>query len=152
VNVVVTGSRDWPFEDKQPITDLLDGLYWNATVGHLTVELAEFHLYAGENPNGGDKIAKWWAENSPTHSYNESPDDPLFEYHGWKAEWGRWGRAAGPIRNARMLADAGSGVVVAFHSSRLAFENEGSGTNHCARLGERMGTFQVYDIIRNPRS
>jgi hypothetical protein len=84
------------------------------------------------------------------HSYNERPDDPYFEYHPFPADWDRWGKAAGPIRNTEMLNAAGKGFVVAFHASLLAFQNEKSGTNHCARLAERMG-FTVYDIVRNPR-
>jgi hypothetical protein len=153
MNVIVTGSRDWPEEQAELVIAVLDGIYWNATLGHLVTELSEFHLYVGDCPTGVDAIVKWWAEQSPSHSYNEREDDPYFELHRFEADWDRWGKAAGPIRNAEMLDNAREGLVFAFHKNRDVFLNlhreddKESGTNHCANLARRMGGFKVYDLI-----
>lgn len=156
MNVVVTGSRDWPKDHPLAITALLDGLWQDVTMGHLLVEMSEFHLFAGDCPTGVDSIVKWWAKQSPTHSYNEREDDPYFEFHEHKANWGLYGHAAGPIRNATMLKAAQLGLVVAFHTSRshylnldreLAGKKGNSGTNDCASKARRMGGFRVYDVI-----
>jgi len=144
MNLVVTGSRDWPEDDITMIGLVLDRLFWN------TDEIE--HCYVGydpskKQPGGVDRIVykeMEWVTKRPNGNVR---------LHTFPADWDRYGKAAGPIRNADMLNAAqtlGGGLVVAFHSSLLVFNNPTSGTNHCARLAEQMG-FTVYDIVRNPR-
>jgi YspA, cpYpsA-related SLOG family len=144
MNVVVTGSRDWPEEDTWLIEAALDWYYSND---------GEFgNLYVGGNPHGVDLIAKRWAEK-PTRV-----NDDTFEYHEFPADWKTHGKWAGPLRNREMLKAAGSGLVLAFHASpdhylNLNRQREGksgqTGTNHCANTAKELGSFQVYHTIRD---
>lgn len=38
----------------------------------------------------------------------------------FNADWGRYGRAAGPIRNAKMLSDGKPDLILAFHNDLSA--------------------------------
>src|SRR6266702_4671476 len=108
--VLVFGSRDW--DDPAAVHAVLDGLYTEATVGHLSVELATFTVIEG-GATGADAAAAWWAEHSPMHSHNEHPDDPAFNHLQFPANWPpkgspRWAYAtAAHDRNQRMVTEAG---------------------------------------------
>ena len=56
--------------------------------------------------SGADRIAGYWAELRGV---------PCTVY---PAEWGRYGRKAGPIRNLHMLKDSQPDMVVAFPGGR----------------------------------
>jgi hypothetical protein len=58
----------------------------------------------------------------------------------YKADWKAHGRAAGPIRNAKMLADENPDMVVAFPG--------GAGTASCVLLAQRAGLV-VADLRRS---
>lgn len=66
---------------------------------------------------GADLMAKVWAEEN---------DIPSEEY---KADWNLHKRAAGPIRNQKMLKEAKPDLVVAFPGER--------GTAHMVRISKR---------------
>jgi hypothetical protein len=51
-----------------------------------------------------------------------------------EAEWGKYGFAAGPIRNRKML-DRGPSLVVAFHNNI----NKSRGTKNCIEEARRRG-------------
>jgi hypothetical protein len=154
MNLVVTGSRDWPEDEPDMIFLVLDRVFW----GNHREE--PYHVHVGydpkhRRPSGVDRIVyekmKW---------VNEPRSFVPVKLHTYPADWDRYGKKAGVIRNAEMLRTAESGLVVAFHASpdhyldlnRKAQGKDGpSGTNHCARLAERMRTFEVVDLIRNPR-
>jgi DNA-binding MurR/RpiR family transcriptional regulator len=48
------------------------------------------------------------------HSHNEHPDHPRFEHLSYPADWEAYGKAAGPIRNQRMLDEGKPDLVIAF--------------------------------------
>lgn len=108
--ILVTGSRDW---DDDPLLCIQLGFAIQDLGGDVTV-------VHGACPSGADKTADTWCRN---HGI------PV-ERH--PADW-RWhGRAAGPIRNAEMVA-AGADLC-------LAFIKDGSrGATHCAHLAEAAG-------------
>ena len=57
------------------------------------------------------------------------------------AEWGRYGRSAGPIRNQKML-DMKPDLVLAFHEDR----GLGKGTAHMVRIARKAGVeVRVYN-------
>lgn len=107
--------------DRGMLIEVLDGFYTSTTMGHLTLELSTFTLIEGDAA-GADSIAHWWGKNSPMHSHNERPDDPLFEHFCFPAEWDTYGKSAGPIRNRKQLAKLLEGPaeverrVFAFHN------------------------------------
>lgn len=103
--ILVTGSRDWT--DTQTVLDALD--YHT---------LASDTLVVGDCPTGADRIA--------TDRWREFGGH--LEVH--RADWSRWGRAAGPRRNLDMVR---SGADVC-----LVFIRGGSrGASHCANEAEK---------------
>lgn len=73
---------------------------------------------------GADLHAKHWADDNgvPVRNFN--------------AEWDKYGRSAGPIRNEKMLKEFKPDAVVAFPG--------GSGTKHMITIAERDG-YPVYE-------
>lgn len=63
------------------------------------------YLITGEYRGGADMWAKaWCAENEPL-------------YRGFPADWDRYGKRAGYLRNAQMLSEGKPDLVVAFFDS-----------------------------------
>lgn len=105
--ILVTGSRDWP--DEAAIRDALRAEWEPSAV-----------LVHGACPTGADAIASriWTGAGLPEERH--------------PADWAAHGRAAGPRRNAEMVA-LGADVC-------LAFIRAGSrGASHTAALAERAG-------------
>lgn len=108
MRVLICGSRDW--NDLNAIAFILDGLWTDWADGYEVVHLDPFVLIEG-GANGADACAAWWARNSPHH-----PRDHTFVHEQYPADWPRYGRAAGPIRNQQMLDEGKPDVVWAFKS------------------------------------
>lgn len=112
--ILVTGSRDWT--DREAIAHALLDVRDQPRPG----VPSRMVLVHGACPTGADAIADEWATA-----------------WGWEverhpAEWETHGRAAGPIRNQKMV-DLGADVC-------LAFPLPGSrGTRHCMGAAERAG-------------
>lgn len=95
MRVLVCGGRD--YRDRAAVFTALDELQQRH--GRLTV-------IQGGAP-GADEMARAWCGRAPSvHMINEPAD--------WKAH----GRAAGPIRNQRMLEDHRPDLVLAFPGGR----------------------------------
>lgn len=63
----------------------------------------------------------------------------LADLRGWgkeiyRAQWSRYGKAAGPLRNIEMLATLPD-LVIAFHDNI----RESKGTRHCIREAQKRG-------------
>jgi YspA, cpYpsA-related SLOG family len=97
LKVAVTGGR-W-YDDQALVSDTLD---------LLRVQEGDFILLHG-NATGADTLAKFWAI------------DRGIEHKPFKAEWSKYGKPAGPIRNREMVAEAD--MLIAFPGNR--------GTNDC---------------------
>lgn len=141
LRVLVCGSRT--FKDAAIVEAILDGLYQHHTMGHLTVEMSSFVVIEGGQVSregderwGVDYFAAQWAEHAPTHSHNESPDDPHFEHLQFPADWSRHGKAAGPIRNQQMLDEGKPDIVVAITDKPL---EESRGTADMVRRAQAAG-------------
>ncbi len=78
-------------------------------------------------------IIEGGAEGADTYAYQaaDSLRLPCISVH---AEWEKYGRKAGPIRNRKML-DLQPDLVLAFHSNLQASR----GTKDCVREAERRG-------------
>lgn len=110
--ILVTGSRDWA--DRDAVDSAL------ADVLRAIPADREAVLVSGACPSGADAIAEDWARR-----YGMT-----VERH--PADWDRHGRAAGPVRNVRMVR-LGADIC-------LAFIRDGSrGAGHTARLADAAG-------------
>jgi YspA, cpYpsA-related SLOG family len=113
--LLVTGSREWDAEEtlrqaliaaKMSAVGQGDGLI----------------VVHGACPTGADAMADTWARDY------EFPADPH------PADWTGYGKSAGFIRNAEMVA-LGADICLAFYKQGAG----NKGTNHCASLAEKAG-------------
>lgn len=112
MRILVTGSRYWT--DKQKIKDSI-----LAQVGPLDEPIATYIVHGGAN--GADSLA------------GEVARECGFREVVFRADWKRWGRAAGPMRNAEMLDRSDPDVVLAFPIGKS------SGTRHMMRIAGKNG-------------
>jgi hypothetical protein len=104
--VLVTGGRD----------------YWSPDIYHNLACLNDerrFSTVITGGARGVDEMAAHWAERRGITS------------EVYPADWKAHGRAAGPIRNARMIKEGSPDLVVAFRGSR--------GTLDCIRQARQAG-------------
>lgn len=94
LRVLVCGGRD--YQDRTTVYRELDKL-------HLFHGIAAIITGAAD---GADSIADDWARKYGVQN------------HRFPAEWNRYGAAAGPIRNKRMLDEAYPDLIVAFPGGR----------------------------------
>jgi len=90
MKLMVTGGRD--YADDTMLRNTLDEIHHQTPV---TV------LIHGANKKGADRLAKLWAETNK------------IECKPFPADWKKFHKAAGPIRNQEMVDD-GPHLVVAF--------------------------------------
>lgn len=117
MKVLVCGSRD--YTDEAFIFGILD----NFLNGQGITE-----IIAGE-ARGVDAIAKRYAKSR------------AILYRGFPAEWDKYGRSAGPIRNKQMLDEGQPDMVIAFRRA------ESKGTTNMIRQAQdaNIETF-VYEV------
>lgn len=109
--ILVTGGRT--YSDAARVAEVLGTVL--ARAGSMVVRHGD--------ATGADSLAKSWCEA------NGVPDDP---FPVVMSEWRTYGKAAGPIRNARMLAEPPTpDLVVAFPG--------GAGTADCVRQARDTG-------------
>ena len=92
--VIVCGGRDYAYRSNV-----------DAVLDQLCIDHSPLTIVHGGAP-GADTFAKQWAEK---HSI------PSIQVN---AEWGRWGPAAGPIRNQKMLDRYHPDMVIVFPGGR----------------------------------
>jgi hypothetical protein len=139
MNILFTGSRDWPEDDTEPIELATERAFWN--------ERGEpYHVYVGDCPRGVDKIVRDKLEWVNKHLHVG------VTLHVFKADWDQYGKAAGPLRNRAMVEAAHPiDVVYAFHSSHTAFTDKRSGTWNCSKTALATGPgVRLYHIVRQP--
>jgi hypothetical protein len=97
MNILVCGSRDW--NDFTTIKKYLEELKTtdNNTQQPITI------IHGG--CKGADSIAGYLAGQLG------------FQVRVFKADWSKYGKAAGPIRNQQMLDEGHPNLVVAFHDA-----------------------------------
>jgi hypothetical protein len=96
MRVLVCGGRD--YSDKSKLWLTLDSHFYRAPHDTMVV------IQGGAS--GADKLAREWCVT------REVP------YDNYPANWGRDGKAAGPIRNARMLTEGHPDFIIAFPGGR----------------------------------
>ncbi len=108
--ILVCGGRDW--SNQTMTTGVLDGFREQYHEKDKPIVIVE------GGAQGADTLAK---------EYAIKHDIPFEEY---RAEWNKYGRAAGPVRNSQML-NSGIDVVIAFPGGR--------GTHDTIGKAEKMG-------------
>lgn len=93
--VLVTGGRR--YADRARLFAVLDAIHAERSIDV---------VIDGACPTGADELAHQWA------------DDRGVEHLPFRADWPRYGPAAGPIRNERMVHEGAPDVVVAFPGGR----------------------------------
>lgn len=94
MRVLVCGSRDY---------DRRDTLY--ATLDRLVIEKIDA-IIEGE-AKGADALARQWAESRKV---------PVIKF---PADWKKYGKSAGPLRNKHMLVEGKPDLVIAFPKGKL---------------------------------
>ena len=94
MRLLVCGGRN--FTDTEAAYRILDRIHRERGIGCIIEGDAR----------GADRIAGYWARKNRV------------ENRKFKADWQRDGKAAGPIRNARMLAEGKPDAVLAFPGGR----------------------------------
>lgn len=102
MRVAVTGSRQW--HDRPRIRAILKRLQREAEAAG-----EEFIVIHGACPDGADKIADEICQSE----LGLVPGETLIRE---PAQWKRYGRAAGPVRNQKILNDHGPNIVYAFRN------------------------------------
>lgn len=94
--VLVCGGRN--FMDGDCVTRVLDEFHAS--------EKGPIGLLIQGGASGADLLGMMWAKDNEVSCLT------------FEAEWGTYGRAAGPIRNKRMLKELEEGYVIAFPGGR----------------------------------
>lgn len=122
LRLLVTGSRAWT--DAASIRRVLDE--------RLSAHGAMV-LYHGHHPAGADAVADRWALEA-------LDSGAVVVLHRFTAEWGRYGRRAGPIRNAEMVrAFRAAALDVDVAEVHGFLRGASPGTTGCLELAERAG-------------
>lgn len=125
IRVLVCGARDYPNFEK--VWGVLDALAHALDYQMVIIE--------GQCPKGGaDRYAEYWARaNLPTDQHEPYP-----------ADWKRYKKGAGPIRNKQMLEQGKPDIVLAFGGLG------GTGTNHMVSIAkEALGEDKVMEFDRD---
>jgi len=104
--IIVTGGRD--YTDKDHVWQVLDSV----RPGNVIV---------GDCPSGVDAFVRGWLMRTPK----------LTGFVVYEAHWETEGKAAGPLRNQRMVDDHPEALLIAFPGGR--------GTAHCTDAARKAG-------------
>jgi hypothetical protein len=117
--VLVTGGRD--FTDRDAVARAMAPY---APRGRELLDASEHIVIHGGCPTGADHLADEWCDVFGVRK------------RVYAADWRQHGRAAGPLRNARMIAEGRPDVVIAFPGGR--------GTADCVRKAQAAGVPVVF--------
>lgn len=123
--VIVTGGRTYAGTGLVEALDELRG--------------PDFHLFVGD-ANGADAIARRWFEVATRDGKGPFPLRRTF----FQADWNKYGKAAGPIRNETMVALAQVKQAKGHRVICLAAPG-GRGTADCVRRCRKAG-FEVREV------
>jgi hypothetical protein len=111
MKILFCGDRDW--SDVATIEE---------TISNLLDKFGTFTVIEGE-ARGADRLSRRVAE-----AYG-------LEVEAYPADWQQFGRAAGPIRNKRMLLEGKPDLVVAFHAAIA----DSKGTQNMLEIATKRG-------------
>jgi YspA, cpYpsA-related SLOG family len=114
MRVLVCGDRNWT--DYDLIVRELNGLGASAPLGHTVID----GMARGADSLGNRAAMALW---------------PRINHMRFPAQWDRYGRGAGPVRNQRMLDEGRPDLVLAFHDDL----GHSKGTAHMVRIAKKAG-------------
>jgi hypothetical protein len=115
MRVLVCGDRNW--DDSHVIDEILQGIYDLHSIGYLVTHVQHMTVIEG-GAKGADRAAADWANTTGPHPGDTSlvdPDHCAVIHEQYPADWDRYRKAAGPIRNKQMLYEGKPDAVWAFH-------------------------------------
>lgn len=131
IKILVCGDRNWT--NRQRLSSVLDKICLdNGWVTNRPEDredgnwLPTAEIISGM-AKGADTIAVDWAVVN------------WVNFHPYPADWNRFGRAAGPIRNEKMLNQGKPDMVVGFHNDLM----NSKGTRHMIKIA-----FGVAPVVR----
>lgn len=128
MRVLVTGCRDW--RNKREVWCALD-----TVVDDNQSRSREVQLVVGDCKTGADLHARQWVVDD---KYGLEPEV-------YFAEWNRFGNAAGPMRNTKMV-DSGADTCLAF------WDGHSRGTHDCIEKAVRAGIpVRIYPMCDGER-
>jgi len=140
MRVLVCGSRT--LTNHWPIWTVLQGFYEMESIGYLTVHANHLIIITGGAP-GADTIARQWAETPGPHPAAEGFPDVMSVFSTvYPADWDKYGKRAGPIRNNQMLKEGKPDQVVAFYDG----VERTRGTTHMVDIS-RKALVPVWEIF-----
>lgn len=116
--VLVCGGRD--YDNRKRLFKVLDTAFASARMANRSFTL----IHGGAK--GADKLSHIWAQARQIN-----------DVRVYEADWDTHKRAAGPIRNIKMLTEAKPHVIIAFRG--------GNGTAHMIKIGREAGV-PVYEV------
>lgn len=102
MKIIIAGDREW--DDPFIVTTVLKGCY--SQLKHSQEPLVVIEGGA----NGADAIAGRWADSMQKGLMGVIPKT-------YPANWKKWGRKAGPLRNQEMLVGEEPDYVFGFHNN-----------------------------------
>ena len=130
MRVLVCGSRTWT--DYESIANRLKQLAEECEARDRIVvaadELISFVVIVG-GAKGVDTLAEEWAERNFVYFDGH----PLLDCVRFPADWAKYGKAAGPIRNRQMLTEGRPDLVLAF------WDGKSRGTANMIELARTAG-------------
>jgi YspA, cpYpsA-related SLOG family len=114
VRVLICGDRNWT--DYDLIVRTLEGLGASAPLGHTVID----GVARGADSLGNRAAMTLW---------------PRINHMRFPADWRKFGKAAGPIRNRQMLATGRPDLVLAFHDDL----EHSKGTADMVRIARQAG-------------
>ena len=112
--VAFTGSRSWV--DMRPIRKCIEQLQRRCSIRGQSLVIIH-----GACPSGVDKLVDIYARRQ----------DLVIDPH--PAEWDRYGKAAGSIRNRTMLERSAPDLLIAFFNPRDLDKKKSTGTLDCIK-------------------
>jgi hypothetical protein len=128
MRAVVTGDR--AALDQELIWDALDSFHAEFGIDELAHGGQQQWMHLTQRWRGTDRLAGMWAESRGV---------PCREYPVSDLEWKQLARAAGPVRNRRMLDDFQPDAVIAFPGNK--------GTRDCVTAAIERG-LKVWAVKR----
>ncbi len=106
MRVITTGWRYWTGSATN-VERLHFMLYQILNLAYIGGE-EEVQFIHGDGAGADQEVQQWWVEEAPHNNGLRLPEPLKFP-----ADWDRYGKAAGPLRNAAMVT-AGADLCVAF--------------------------------------